>query len=300
MATLRTSRKRKSKPITRWLSRDAITAKRTRRKLERRWARSKLESDRLAFRNACRYANKLIVQSRASYFRQQLTSAPNCKRRWQIAKELLHVAPVNCVGFGSVTISCQSFADFFKSKIDNLKRTVASLAKMSSPPTFDDPSFNGTPLDVLATLDPSTVLKIITQMKPKSSAVDYIPTSLIKSCSTVFSELICNLANLSFAEGIFPNSFKLADVTPRLKKLVWIQQCQQTTVQFQILIIFQKFLSDYFCQYFNRIFCPALPLTNYSQPIGLGIPLKQHYSIHWTTSIVQPTVACQPPWSLST
>ena len=219
MAPLRTSRKRKSKPITRWLSRDAITAKRTRRKLERRWARSKLESDRLAFRNACRYANKLIVQSRASYFRQQLTSAPNCKRRWQIAKELLHVAPVNCVGFGSVTISCQSFADFFKSKIDNLKRTVASLAKMSSPPTFDDPSFNGTPLDVLATLDPSTVLKIITQMKPKSSAVDYIPTSLIKSCSTVFSELICNLANLSFAEGIFPNSFKLADVTPRLKKI---------------------------------------------------------------------------------
>ena len=72
MAPLRTSRKRKSKPITRWLSRDAITAKRTRRKLERRWARSKLESDRLAFRNACRYANKLIVQSRASYFRQQL------------------------------------------------------------------------------------------------------------------------------------------------------------------------------------------------------------------------------------
>jgi len=55
-------------------------------------------------------------------------------------------------------------------------------------------------------------------MKPKSSVVDYIPTSLLKSCSNVFSELICNLANLSFAEGIFPNSFKLANVTPRLKK----------------------------------------------------------------------------------
>ena len=49
-------------------------------------------------------------------------------------------------------------------------------------------------------------------------SADYIPSSLIKSCPGVFSELIANLVNLSFSEGLFPTSFKQAVITPLLKK----------------------------------------------------------------------------------
>jgi hypothetical protein len=52
----------------------------------------------------------------------------------------------------------------------------------------------------------------------KSSPLDYIHTSVLKSCSDVLSPLIARLANLSFAEGRFPNQFKLAQVTPLIKK----------------------------------------------------------------------------------
>ena len=52
----------------------------------------------------------------------------------------------------------------------------------------------------------------------KSSSMNFIPTSLIKSCSTVFSEIISNFANLSISQGSFPLFFKLAQVTPLLKK----------------------------------------------------------------------------------
>ena len=48
--------------------------------------------------------------------------------------------------------------------------------------------------------------------------MDYIPTSLIKYCSSVFSDLIARLANLSFSEGKLPSSLKAAQVTPLLKK----------------------------------------------------------------------------------
>ena len=51
-----------------------------------------------------------------------------------------------------------------------------------------------------------------------SSAVDYIPTSLIKSCSYVLSVLISTHANLSFSQGTFPSTFKFAVVSPLLKK----------------------------------------------------------------------------------
>jgi hypothetical protein len=55
-------------------------------------------------------------------------------------------------------------------------------------------------------------------MPSKSSPLDLIPTSLLKSCSVVFAPILANLANLSFSQGSFPSSFKLAQVTPLLKK----------------------------------------------------------------------------------
>ena len=48
--------------------------------------------------------------------------------------------------------------------------------------------------------------------------MDFIPISLIKYCSTVFSEIIFNPANLSISQGFFPLKFKLIQVTPLLKK----------------------------------------------------------------------------------
>ena len=55
-------------------------------------------------------------------------------------------------------------------------------------------------------------------MPSKTSSVDFIPTSLIKLCPLVFSEIIATLANLSFSQGIFPAKFKEASVVPLLKK----------------------------------------------------------------------------------
>jgi hypothetical protein len=55
-------------------------------------------------------------------------------------------------------------------------------------------------------------------MPSKSSPLDYLPTSLLKSCSSVFAPIICTLANLSFSEGHFPDSFKSAQISPLLKK----------------------------------------------------------------------------------
>ena len=53
----------------------------------------------------------------------------------------------------------------------------------------------------------------------KYSSLGYVPTSVIKPCSSVFSEIISTLANLSFPpRGVFPSSFKHAAVRPLLKK----------------------------------------------------------------------------------
>ena len=47
-------------------------------------------------------------------------------------------------------------------------------------------------------------------------ALDTIPTSLLKSCVDVLLTPITNIVNLT--SGVFPDTLKLSDITPLLKK----------------------------------------------------------------------------------
>ena len=55
-------------------------------------------------------------------------------------------------------------------------------------------------------------------MSNKSSPLDYILTSLVKSCAGTFSILISHLIYLSFTQATFPSKFKLTLISPLLKK----------------------------------------------------------------------------------
>ena len=52
----------------------------------------------------------------------------------------------------------------------------------------------------------------------KQCQLDPIPTSLVKKCVDILAPVITNIINLSMSTGTFPDSFKLAIVTPLLKK----------------------------------------------------------------------------------
>jgi len=56
------------------------------------------------------------------------------------------------------------------------------------------------------------------KIKAKTSTLECIPVTLVKSCSDSFGDLLSKLADLSFTEGIFPDQFKLGQVTPIPKK----------------------------------------------------------------------------------
>ena len=95
---------------------------------------------------------------------------------------------------------------------------LASYLSTEPQPLPAEPVHSGPTLQTLSSVTTLEVAKILLCLRPKSSALDYIPTSLIKSCPNVFSILIAKLANMSFQEGCFPQSFKTALVTPLIKK----------------------------------------------------------------------------------
>ena len=64
-------------------------------------------------------------------------------------------------------------------------------------------------------------------MSSKSSPLESIPISLLKSCTDTFSILISHLANLSFTHATFLSKFKL------LSELHWLSVCHR--INFKIL-----------------------------------------------------------------
>ena len=212
VAPIRTRQRRPPKAVTRWLSKEAVEAKRHRRRLERRWNETKSDTDRLAYRRACRHANKLIYLSRQDY--SQLFSATDSKQRWQIAKTLLHSFKT----VHELKQLCKKFSAFFIDKICSLKLSISATLAGLNCTIFRDPVHIGDAFDSIAAVTVDQVRRLITSMPSKSSSADFIPTSLLKRCPSDFSEIIARLANLSFSEGTFPTEFKAAALTPLLKK----------------------------------------------------------------------------------
>jgi len=62
------------------------------------------------------------------------------------------------------------------------------------------------------------VAQLIRALPPKSSPLDCLPVSLLKSSVDVMAPLRARLANLSFATGVFPGRYKVGRVVPHLKK----------------------------------------------------------------------------------
>ena len=108
-------------------------------------------------------------------------------------------------------------ASLFREKIVSLKLAISS--KLGGPPSpfAFNKSHTGQKLNDFTPVTPAEVTKLLNSMFSKSSPLDYVSTSLLKSCARTFSILISHLANLSFDQAAFPSKFKHALITPFLK-----------------------------------------------------------------------------------
>jgi hypothetical protein len=216
LVPFRTNTRRQGKSGNKWLSPEAVAAKQTRRRLERRWKTTRQESDRLAYRAACRSANRLINDSRKLHCAQAVKQAshdPRCL--WRTVKRLLHPSKSS----KALTGLCTSFCSAFSDKIRNIKLTIQEMkAGGITDPLPEENCETDSPFCDLLPVTTREVLKALNRLPNKTSPLDYLHTSVLKSCADVMAPLIAHLANLSFSEGKFPTSFKLAQVTPLVKK----------------------------------------------------------------------------------
>jgi Reverse transcriptase (RNA-dependent DNA polymerase)/Endonuclease-reverse transcriptase len=206
----------------RWLSADAVAAKRMRRRLERRWKRSGYDHDRIEYRAACRRANSLINASRNQHRYERVIAAGRDPRRvWTAVKNLLHVnRGTQCVRSADTNAAFSStLAAFFVNKVRDIRLNIMSVLVNSDPdPLAYDGHHEGSCLSDFEPVTEDEVLRLLMSMTSKSSPLDFIPTSLLKACSGPFASIIARLANLTFETATFPKCFKTAQITPLLKQ----------------------------------------------------------------------------------
>ena len=110
------------------------------------------------------------------------------------------------------------FCDFFINKVRTIRRTITDSLKCNSFVLYNVESGKPAMMEAFEVVTDYEVARLISSCPSKTSPLDVIPVSLITECSDIFSGLICTLANLSFAKGVFPDLFKLGHITPLIKK----------------------------------------------------------------------------------
>ena len=118
--------------------------------------------------------------------------------------------------------TCEKLSTFFNENICKAKLKVVALKDQLTPSSsiqHQSMSNEKCPtMNALAETSACEVAKLIQKLPSKTSPLDYIHTLVLKSCSDVLAPLIAHLANLSFKGGCFPGQFKVAQVTPLIKK----------------------------------------------------------------------------------
>ena len=102
----------------RWLSADAVDAKRQRRRLERLWKSTAKADNYIAYRKSCRVANKAIVASRGRFYNERIeAAAADPRRRWTAIRNVLHLTENRQVRSTDDSRQlCNGFAQFFVEK----------------------------------------------------------------------------------------------------------------------------------------------------------------------------------------
>ena len=204
-----------------WFNYEIKEAKRKRRKLERKWRSSGLETDRLQFTSMRNKTTRLMETARREFYTDFINE--NCadqRKLFKAANQLLgrhddvtfppHSDPANLAN---------QFGMFFAKKITDIRKqlekneTAGGMDNISSVEPALACSF-----DEFHVVSTDSVKKLVTSSSNKSCPSDPIPTSIVKTCIDELLPIITTIINRSLKDGCFPDEWKGALVVPKLKK----------------------------------------------------------------------------------
>ena len=200
-----------------WINEEILESKRVKRRCERAWRKSRSGFDRKILSYHTHRYNNLLASAKSDWYTNIIHENKDCPRKlWNNISRILHRSQASPLPDCSDKKDlANSFGSFFNEKINKIRSILNSkdcsgeqLKPNHSPPKL----LSFTPVSE------DEVSKLILSSSNSSCALDPCPTSLVKDCLHVLITPITNIINMSLSEGIFPDQWKSAHVTPLLKK----------------------------------------------------------------------------------
>ena len=127
-APLKSRTRRVGSSDMRWMTPEANSARKERRRIERRYARTKSDEDRKNFRVACRKTDRLVREARSAHVRSEITGVrQNPRLLWRSIRNLLHPGSSTDVWYQGLNTDnlVIDLSLYFVNKLTKISETIA-------------------------------------------------------------------------------------------------------------------------------------------------------------------------------
>ena len=207
------------RPSSPWYTLEVAEEKRKRRRLERKLLKTRSQTDRDHYVYQCRVVIDLIDGLRSSYYTSIIhENSKDQKILFKTVNKLLQKnRPQRYPSAPSNGALANCFADFFTEKIAKIHRSLSEKYPSADPTPYPD-NVCSAELCEFNEVTQEDVKAFATKSMSKSCQLDPIPASILKGCFEVLLPVITKIVNLSLLTGFMPDTLKLAESLPTLKK----------------------------------------------------------------------------------
>ncbi len=208
------------RPIVPWFNEQVKAAKRQRRKAEKKWRRTNLNSDLADYKVQKNQTTFVMNCARKAFYTDFISQNSTNQRKLFEAAKILFTQRSDLLfpEYEDPDVLANDIGEFFVQKIERIHAEFDSSAletSHSSVPEFTELMSRYDSFDIL---NEENVKDLISKSSKKSCSLDPMPTSLVLKCQDILLPVITRMINLSLQSGVFCDEWKQALVQPQLKK----------------------------------------------------------------------------------
>ena len=203
-----------------WHSLIVATEKQKRCRLQRKWQKTRLQSDRESHQYQCCVVNDLISSLKSTYYTSIITEHPSDQRvLFRTVNKLMQKSyETRYPPSLSNALLADSFADFFTAKVEKIHTALVARKRDLSLVDDNELPKNTAELNNFHEVSQEDVKEFAYKPLSKSCCLDPLPASVLKDCFPALLPTITRMVNLSLTTGFMPNALKIASLSPTLKK----------------------------------------------------------------------------------